>query len=310
MLDTVADKTSLFVRDHPYLIMFICMILLDQLYQMWVRWPRTVFRAEKVTNIVITGGAQGLGCLLACQFLKESPQRSINIIVVDIRQDLAAALTESVSKAAGSEKVKSLHFYAANLADAKQTKETWEKIVKEHGSVHMLINNHAVCFGRRVDEMDIDRFKMTMDINFSSYVHLTMLFLEQTGAKDKKTAHQYHLVFMSSIAGHITCQRNSDYCASKFALNGFTGSLREELKMSGLPINMTIFYPYFINTGLFEGFQPRLRYIVPTLKAESTIKRIHEAIMAQEEEVFIDRAMFLFKLLATVLPLGIKSKIV
>ena len=29
MLDTVADKTSLFVRDHPYLIMFICMILLD-----------------------------------------------------------------------------------------------------------------------------------------------------------------------------------------------------------------------------------------------------------------------------------------
>ena len=155
------------------------------------------------------------------------------------------------------------------------TKSTWQQILKKHGPVHMLVNNHAVCFGKRVDEMTIDRFKMTMDINFNSYVHLTMLFLEQEGAKDEKTARQYHIVFMSSIAGHVTCQRNSDYCASKFALNGFTGALRQELKMRGLPIRMTNFYPYFINTGLFEGFEPRLKYIVPTLKADRVIPRMH-----------------------------------
>ena len=50
-----------------------------------------------------------------------------------------------------------------------------------------------------------------------------------------------------------------------------------------------------------------MRYIVPTLKAQSTIRRIHTAIMAKEEVVYIDRAMFLFKLLDTVLPLGLDN---
>ncbi len=81
-----------------------------------------------------------------------------------------------------------MHFYAANLADIEKTKATWDKIVKTHGPVHLLTNNHAVCYGRRVDEMNIERFKLTMDINFNSYVHLTMLFLDQEGAKDVNTA--------------------------------------------------------------------------------------------------------------------------
>ena len=53
----------------------------------------------------------------------------------------------------------------------------WAKITEEQGPIHILINNHAVCLGKRVDELSIERFKLTMDINFNSYVHLCMLFL-------------------------------------------------------------------------------------------------------------------------------------
>ncbi len=56
---------------------------------------------------------------------------------------------------------------------------TWEKVLKEHGVVHILINNAAIAMGKRVDEMKPQEVKLMMDNNFISYVHLTMLFLKQ-----------------------------------------------------------------------------------------------------------------------------------
>ena len=50
---------------------------------------------------------------------------------------------------------------------------------------------------------------------------------------------------------------------------------------------MTNFYPYYINTGLFEGFKPPLRFVIPTLKVEYVTKRMYDAIMAEEKEVYI-----------------------
>ena len=58
---------------------------------------------------------------------------------------------------------------------------------------------------------------------------------------------------------------------------------------------MTNFYPYYINTGLFEGFKPTLRWILPTLKADKVIRRMHQAIMQEEKEVFIDPIIWYIK---------------
>ena len=65
-----------------------------------------------------------------------------------------------------------------------------------------------------------------MQINFISYVHLTILFMAQPEIKKETEKDRFHLVNVSSIAGHATCQRNSDYSASKFALTGFMDALR------------------------------------------------------------------------------------
>ena len=74
--------------------------------------------------------------------------------------------------------------------------------------------------------MSIGAFKLTMDINFNSYVHLCKLFLSQPETQDKVLGQRFHLMNVNSIAGHMTCQRNSDYSSSKFALTGFTDALR------------------------------------------------------------------------------------
>ena len=67
-----------------------------------------------------------------------------------------------------------------------------------------------------------------MDINFMSYVSLMMLFMKQNEIK-KAGQPRFQLVNVSSIAGHMTSSRNSDYSASKFALTGFLDALRQEL---------------------------------------------------------------------------------
>ena len=59
---------------------------------------------------------------------------------------------------------------------------------------------------------------------------------------------------------------------------------------------MTNFYPYYINTGLFAGFQPTMAWILPTLKAEKVVKRMHQAILQEEKEIFIDPIIWYLKI--------------
>ena len=71
------------------------------------------------------------------------------------------------------------------------------------------------------------------------------------------------------------------------------------------PIKMTNFYPYYIDTGLFEGFAPPLRHFVPTLKLEYVTTRMYDAIMAEEKEVFIPGWFHWGKVIVISLPLTI-----
>lgn len=72
-----------------------------------------------------------------------------------------------------------VHFYKVNLAMSDQVEELWNKIVAEHGPIHILVNNAAICNGRSISDLSLGQFKLTMEINFMSYVQTTMLFLKQ-----------------------------------------------------------------------------------------------------------------------------------
>lgn len=192
----------------------------------WSRMARKTFTKAQPTNILITGGAQGLGKLVAQKFASSFEPGSVNLIVCDIREDLAKDLIADVKKSAGAATFKGIHFYRVNLADANDVESFWATVRREHGDIHILINNAARCIGKRVEDLSLAQVKLTMDINFHSYVHLMILFQKQEGMKKEVGHSRYHLVNVSSIAGHMTCSRNSDYSASKFALNGFVDALR------------------------------------------------------------------------------------
>ena len=78
--------------------------------------------------------------------------------------------------------------------------------------------------------------------------------------------------------------------------------------MKKSPVKLTNFYPYYINTGLFEGFKPLFRLVLPTLKVNEVCQRMHDAILAEEKEVFIDPIIWYVKFILQLLPLGLRNK--
>ena len=70
---------------------------------------------------------------------------------------------------------------------------------------------------------------------------------------------------------------------------------------------MTNFYPYYINTGLFKGFAPLLGLVVPMLDTEYVAKRMYQAIMAEEEEVYIPSIIELMKNIFIMIPLKLRD---
>ncbi len=64
-----------------------------------------------------------------------------------------------------------------NLANQSEIEAMWREVTFKHGPVHLLIINAAICFGRKVSEFTIEQVRLTININFMSYVSLMMLFM-------------------------------------------------------------------------------------------------------------------------------------
>lgn len=92
--------------------------------------------------------------------------------------------------------------------------------------MNILVNNAARALGKRFDELSLESFKKTHEINFLSIIQLTKLFLDQKKLRQSKLRGEFHLVNVNSIGGTISMSNWTDYGSSKFALRGFTQALR------------------------------------------------------------------------------------
>ena len=84
-----------------------------------------------------------------------------------------------------------------------------------------------------------------------------------------------HICNIASAAGMISNPRMSVYAASKWAMIGWSDSVRIELKQMKSKVRFSTIAPYFINTGMFDGIKSR---IFPILKPEPTSRKIIKAV--------------------------------
>jgi NADP-dependent 3-hydroxy acid dehydrogenase YdfG len=173
-------------------------------------------------SAAITGAASGIGRALAVAL----SQSGCRLHLADI-DSAGLEQTRSLLAPGGADtSVRRL-----DVADQAAVADWAAAIEAGDQSVDIVINNAGVAYSARVDASDYGEMQRLMDINFWGVVHGTRAFLPQL-----MRATPGHLVNLSSIFGIIGVPTQSAYNAAKFAVRGFTESLRQETAASGLHV--------------------------------------------------------------------------
>ncbi|HUP91922.1 MAG TPA: SDR family NAD(P)-dependent oxidoreductase [Solimonas sp.] len=184
----------------------------------------------------ITGAGSGMGRELAIELAK----RGCHLALSDINE---AGLADTVTLLAGS----SVRVTTQRLDVAERAAvHAWaDQVAAEHGKVNLIFNNAGVALGSTVEGMSYADFEWLMNINFWGVVHGTKAFLPHL-----RRAGEGHVINLSSLFGIAAIPTQSAYNASKFAVRGFTESLRQELEMSGPELSATSVHPGGIKTNI------------------------------------------------------------
>lgn len=173
---------------------------------------------------VVTGAASGIGRALAVRLAKEN---IAGIAISDVNED---GLAETASMAA--EIGASVSSHLVDVGDLDQVKRLALAVVEKYGRVTHLINNAGVGLFGTFEHVSIEDIEWLMRINFWGVVYGCKVFLPTLLEQDEA-----HIVNISSVFGFIAPEEQTAYCASKFAVRGFTESLRHEYRGTNLYVS-------------------------------------------------------------------------
>jgi NAD(P)-dependent dehydrogenase (short-subunit alcohol dehydrogenase family) len=184
----------------------------------------------------ITGAGSGIGRELAM----ELGRRKCHLALSDVNED---GLQETV------EQTRALGIRTTSQRVDVAVREAvyaWaDQVVADHGKVNLIFNNAGVALASTVEGMSYGDFEWLMDVNFWGVVYGTKAFLPHL-----KASGEGHVVNISSIFGLAGIPSQSAYNAAKFAVRGFTESLRQELDMLKSGVSASSVHPGGIKTAI------------------------------------------------------------
>lgn len=173
---------------------------------------------------VVTGAASGIGRALALRLAREG---IAGIAISDINE---TDLNETAVSLEKFEVPVSKHF--VDVSDLDQMKRFADEVLEKHGRVTHLINNAGVGLFGTLEHVSLEDIRWLMGINFWGVVYGCKLFLPTMLSQEVA-----HIVNVSSVFGMIAPEEQTAYCSSKFAVRGFTESLRHEYAGSNLYVS-------------------------------------------------------------------------
>src|SRR5690606_4913407 len=214
------------------------------------------FRGKRV---LITGGASGIGKILSRLFL----ERGAVVVIWDVNRK---GIDETISDLSPKGNITG---YQLDVSNVNQVRDTAEKVKADIGTVDILINNAGIIVGKYFHDHFTDDILKTMAVNAVAPMTIAAEFLDGMIAQDSG-----HICNIASSGGLISNPKMSVYAASKWALIGWSDSVRLEMKQLKKRVNVTTIMPYYINTGMFDGVKSKL----PILNPEETALNILHAI--------------------------------
>lgn len=188
--------------------------------------------------VAITGAASGMGRSLAV----ECARRGSDLALVDVDEAGLAETTARARAARSGARVESERLDVSNRAGIY----AWaERVRGSLGAADVLVNNAGVSLSASVERMTDEDLEWLFGINFWGVVNGCRAFLPQLRARPEA-----HIVNLSSVFGMIGVPTQSAYCAAKFAVRGFTETLRQELADS--TVRVSCVHPGGIKTDIVK----------------------------------------------------------
>jgi NAD(P)-dependent dehydrogenase (short-subunit alcohol dehydrogenase family) len=183
---------------------------------------------------VVTGAGSGIGRELAKRLAREK----MVLALADVNE---ATLAETLSQIGKADAPVSTH--VVNVADPKQVEQFAADVMARHARVTLLINNAGVAMHGTFEEISIADLEWLMGINFWGMIYGVRNFLPVLKQQPRS-----RIVNLSSIFGIISPAGQTAYCASKFAVRGFTEALMHELE--GTTVGVSCVHPGGIKTPI------------------------------------------------------------
>src|ERR1700726_629729 len=185
----------------------------------------------------VTGAASGIGRALAF----ELSARGCDLALADRDEAGLQAVAAEIAKA-HSRKV-SVH--RVDVGEPGQIADFAAAATAAHPDLNIVINNAGVALLGQFTEIDQAQMDWLMNINFWGVVHSTRAFLPHLASRPEA-----HIVNLSSIFGVVAPPGNTAYSAAKFAVRGFSESLRHELQMASSPVRLSVVHPGGVATNI------------------------------------------------------------
>ena len=185
----------------------------------------------------VTGAASGIGRALALELAK----RGCDLALAD--RDEAGLQT--LAAEIGRDGARKVSVHKVDVGEPGQIKDFATAAIAAHPSLNILINNAGVALLGTFAEVDQAQMEWLININFWGVVHGTRAFLPHLS--EQRAA---HIVNVSSIFGIIAPPGQTAYCAAKFAVRGFSESLRHELAVANSPVKVSVVHPGGIATNI------------------------------------------------------------
>jgi len=235
----------------------------------------------KGRTVIITGASSGIGKALALQLADEGAWLALAARNAQRLDSLAEECQQRGGKALT---------IPTDVADEPQCKELVQRTQDMYGRIDTLVNNAGIdVVGKLEDLPDLTLFKQVIAVNFYGTVYCTYYALPHL----KET--RGRIVNMSSLAGMLAIPFNTSYVASKFAVIGFSDSLRMEVKQAGVSVTaicpslvVTEFHERYLDkNGHSKGSSGRAIYTEQTMTADQCAQIVVQAARRRKRQVIM-----------------------
>jgi short-subunit dehydrogenase len=188
----------------------------------------------------VTGAANGIGRALAL----ELAARGCDLALADRDEAGLQAVAAEIAKS----HPRNISLHRVDVGDVSQIEEFVAAATSAHPALNIVINNAGVALLGQFGEIEQAQMEWLININFWGVVHATRAFLPQLSRQPAA-----HIVNLSSIFGIIAPPGQTAYCAAKFAVRGFSESLRHELAMANSSVKLSVVHPGGVATNIVRN---------------------------------------------------------